>query len=86
MAPDSPGRVTSLPRVLLVDDDGLLRRALRRRLRQDCTLIEAESCERALEVLAAEADSFRLALLDVHFGEGRMRGDDCLPLIRERWP
>jgi DNA-binding NtrC family response regulator len=88
VVPETPGQApaASLPRVLLIDDDAPLRRALRRRLRRGCTLVEAESCERALEVLEAEGDSFRLVLLDVHFGEGQMRGDDCLPIIRERWP
>ena len=78
-----PGPV--LPRVLLVDDYVPFRKALRRRLGARYELVEAASCEEAIEILRRDGD-FAAMLLDVGFGPDHARGDQVLPSLLARWP
>ncbi len=56
-------------RVLLVEDDAKLRRAIRRSIRSDArVIVEVSSCKAALAAL--EGSSFDMVLLDVHLPDG----------------
>jgi len=55
----------SRPRVLLVDDDDGLRRALARALRRDFRVTEASDGRAAIELLAAESFSFDAVVTDL---------------------
>ncbi len=65
---------THTRRILLVDDDAVDRRAVRRLLGRDYTLIEADSGPQALQHF--EADPPDCVLLDYH-----IPGDDSLRLL-----
>jgi DNA-binding NarL/FixJ family response regulator len=74
-----------LARLLVVDDEPLIRRTLRRVV-PGFAIMEAGSCEVALEKLEATPGEIDLILLDVRFPEGAMQGMDALRVIRSRWP
>lgn len=58
-----PGATT--PRVLLVDDDDLVRRAIARSLRRRYAVVEVREAERALE-LVQSGERFDAILCDLH--------------------
>ncbi len=72
-----------LPRVLLVDDEPLLLRALARMLRNaPLRVVSANTAEEALELL--EAMSYAVVVSDLSLPG--MDGLELLGLVRERWP
>ncbi|HEY3353640.1 MAG TPA: response regulator [Polyangia bacterium] len=73
-------------RILVVDDDGAIRRVVRRILASRVEVIEADSCEAALQILEQEAPALSVVLLDIRFPRGILQGDQALGCIRERWP
>jgi DNA-binding NtrC family response regulator len=79
-------QVSTSKRVLVVDDEAGMRRSIVRLLKADYEVLTAVSCEEALEVLAEQAASVNLVLLDVSFPRGCLQGDEALARIRERWP
>ncbi|HEY3353333.1 MAG TPA: response regulator transcription factor [Polyangia bacterium] len=72
-------------RLLVVDDDPLIRRTLRRTLKA-YEIHQAETCEAALDYLADHASTIDLVLLDVRFPDSAMQGDAALEAIHTRWP
>jgi DNA-binding NtrC family response regulator len=73
-------------RILLVDDELSWRRMLARCLGSRYEVVGVPSCEEAFLLLEREATGFDLILLDLSFGEGKMRGEVALPLFVQRWP
>ena len=72
-------------RVLVVDDEPALVRAVARELRQDALVVGVGSLAEALAVLDEEgADPFDVVLADLELGDGR--GTAVLARARERHP
>jgi len=78
--------VAGRQRILVVDDEWSMRRALCRLLKARFQVCEAPSCEAALEVLDQKAAAIDLVLLDIQFPAGTMQGTEAVSLIRSRWP
>ncbi|MBI5482659.1 MAG: response regulator [Deltaproteobacteria bacterium] len=64
----------------------MFRRSVARLLRDRYDVLAANSCEAALELLAEQATSVSLVLLDITFPPETLQGDQALERIRERWP
>ncbi len=74
-------------RILLADDQPDVRSYLAGILAQGgYDVVEAESAEEALEILTAEDGSFLGAILDVDFGQDKMRGTEAVDVLRLQWP
>jgi FixJ family two-component response regulator len=73
-------------RILVVDDERSIRNTLHLLLNHDYDVVVVESCEAALEFLEERGTSVSLVLLDRHFPDAAMQGDQLLKIIRERWP
>jgi DNA-binding NarL/FixJ family response regulator len=71
---------SELPRILLVDDEPGVHRAVALRLRSSAEVVSADTPEGALAL--ARSEPFDLALVDVNLGEG-VRGTRLIPLLRE---
>jgi CheY-like chemotaxis protein len=84
--PAAPVGVEKLSlRVLLVDDEPLLRRSGRRLLELlGCTVEEAETGRQALERVRADASAFDLVLMDVTMPE--MSGTEASELLKQVAP
>jgi DNA-binding NtrC family response regulator len=80
------GPLASKPRILVVDDERSVRTMLRLLLMQRYEVILADSGNAALRILAKEARSISLVLLDRIFPAGTLKGEQTLQLIHERWP
>lgn len=70
------------PKLLIVDDERATRRAMARALSDVAPIVEAESAEEALQVLASEPVA---VILSDHDMPG-MTGMDLLRMVRLRWP
>lgn len=70
------------PTLLIVDDERTTRRAMARALSDVAPIVEAESAEEALQILASRPIS---VLLSDHDMPG-MSGMDLLRMVRLRWP
>ena len=79
-----PITLYSVKRVLLVEDENLIRSSLARALRQDGVVIsEAQNCQEALEKLGDEGCD--LAIVDLFLEDG-MHGLRLIPEIYQRSP
>jgi DNA-binding NtrC family response regulator len=78
--------VISSRRVLVVDDDPAIRRVIGRLLAPRIEVLEAPSCEAALQILERDAAGFSLVLLDIRFPGSALQGEQALLQIRDRWP
>jgi DNA-binding NtrC family response regulator len=73
-------------RILLIDDHDAARRGLARSLGEVYEVVEAPSCEEALDVLENSRRPFDLVLVDPAFPEGQIRGEAALGHIGSRCP
>jgi PAS domain S-box-containing protein len=74
-----------IARVLLVDDERLVRRAVERMLSKFCrTIVTAADGIEALEILEAENGKFDVVLVDLSMP--RASGNDVLARVLARWP
>lgn len=70
------------PTLLIVDDERATRRAMARALGEVANIVEAESAEEALQILASQPIA---VILSDHDMPG-MTGMDLLRMVRLRWP
>ena len=73
------------PRVLIVEDEGLIRWALATTLdAAGASVVEASDAEAAIAALHAETGGFDVAVLDVRLPDAN--GLSLLAVMRRRWP